>query len=158
MMCGYPVVGENCVRLLRLGGVFKHMHVHANCTECLHGCIEFFSCDRAECVSSAINSSLKRVVGRRLGVRIKPAGPNHQHGVGALRDRNALSHFSCILPYLRRWRMSQRELPFVAPDHCKFHYQSPKEISTSRAVCTISPFGGTSLSRLTASAIGTWRT
>src|SRR5438132_14344628 len=36
--------------------------------------------------------------------------------------------------------------------------QSPKEISTSRAVCTISPFGGTSRNRLTASAIGTWRT
>jgi len=33
--------------------------------------------------------------------------------------------------------------------------QSPNEMSTSRAVCTSSPLGGTSLSRLTARAIGT---
>src|SRR4029077_13364866 len=37
-------------------------------------------------------------------------------------------------------------------------FQSPKEMSTSRAVWTISPLGGTSFRRLTASAIGTWRT
>ena len=42
----------------------------------------------------------------------------------------------------------------------RHHYprQSPNEISTSRAVCTISPFGGTNRKRLTASAMGTWRT
>src|SRR5438094_23821 len=34
-------------------------------------------------------------------------------------------------------------------------FQSPKEMSTSRAVCTSSPFGGTSFNRLTASAIDT---
>ena len=39
-----------------------------------------------------------------------------------------------------------------------YRRQSPNEISTSRAVCTISPFGGTNRKRLTASAMGTWRT
>jgi hypothetical protein len=55
------------------------MHVHAGGTEFLHSCVEFLPRDRAERINSAIKSSLKRVVASRFGVRIKPAGPDHQH-------------------------------------------------------------------------------
>ena len=56
------------------------------------------------------------------------------------------SEFMRLTISLRAWMLAIWQL------------QSPKEMSTSRAVCTISPLGGTSLRRLTASAIGTWRT
>src|SRR3954462_1278162 len=77
---------------------------------------------------------------------------------------------SCILRYLTRYRMSKAEgyrhsrrtgireaiftvalasLPATPIGWKPIPRQSPKEMSTSRAVCTSSPFGGTSFKRLT---------
>ena len=55
-------------------------------------------------------------------------------------------------------RVASRDLSTTLRSAQDDDNQSPKEMSTSRAVCTNSPLGGTSFKRLTASAIGTWRT
>src|SRR5882724_7427043 len=56
------------------------------------------------------------------------------------------------------WPVSVRFTSRDRPQGGGYRTQAPKEMSTSRAVWTSSPLGGTSFRRLTASAIGTCRT
>src|SRR5206468_2363854 len=156
MMRRDPVVGENRVWFFRLSCVFKDMHVYPSRAQRLHGCVEFFPRHQCQSIGAKMRSALKRIICRRLRIGIKPARADHQHRVGALRVDSTLRHWTAAYYPTRLRAAPGRSTPLDARRGDAF--QSPKEISTSRAVCTNSPFGGTSLKRLTASAIGTWRT
>src|SRR5262249_59387807 len=116
-----PVVRENGVWFFRFCRILKHMHLHAGGAEFLHCCVEFLSRDCAERFNGAIKSTLKRVVGRRLWVRIKTAGAYHQHRICTFREHSSPRH------------RSSRLLLY------------PKEKSTSPPGCTPFPFYGTHL-------------